>query len=178
MNGQCIILWISFMICIIIQQMADIIGNSNQMSKDYSNSVTLTTYWDNEITQPTLENKHHYNRAQLYALMLKVNNDSRYKSIEPVPCIIIRQLRLNKWRCGKRGGTRKEIRHNHKTRGINTANLVQVLIQPGVDQDPEHKRTKQLHLLLSNIHSIKNKELLLLERLNNNNICYPMNLYA
>ena len=63
MNGQCIILWISFINGIIIQQMTDNMGNSNQMSTDYSNPVTLTTHWDNEITEPTLENKHHYNRA-------------------------------------------------------------------------------------------------------------------
>ena len=61
--------------------------------------------------------------------------------------------------------------HDHKTpRGINTANLVQVLIQPRVDQDPEQNQTKQLHLLLSNIQSIKSKELLLLKHLNNKNI--------
>ena len=61
------------------------------------------------------------------------------------------------------------MRHNHKTaRGINTANLVQVHIKPIVDQDPGRDRTKQLHLLLSNNQSIKNKELLLLEHLDNN----------
>ena len=71
----------------------------------------------------------------------------------------------------KRGGTRKEIRHNHNnSSGINTANLVQVLIKPRVDQDPEHNQTKHLHLLLSNIQSIKSKECLLLKHLNNNNI--------
>ena len=63
------------------------------------------------------------------------------------------------------------MRHKHKTaRGINIANLVQVHIKPIVDQDPGRNRTKQLHLLLSNIQSIKNKELLLLEHLNNNRI--------
>ena len=63
------------------------------------------------------------------------------------------------------------MRHNHKTaRGINAANLVQVHIKPIVDQDPGRNRTKQLHLLLNNIQSIKNKELLLLEHLNNNKI--------
>ena len=63
------------------------------------------------------------------------------------------------------------MRHNHKTaRQINTANFVQVHIKPIVDQDPGRNRTKQLHLLLSNIQSIKNKELLLLEHLNNNKI--------
>ena len=70
-----------------------------------------------------------------------------------------------------RGGTRKEMRHNHKTaRGINAANLVQVHIKPRVDQDPGQNRTKQLHLLVSNIQSIKGQELLLLEHLINNNI--------
>ena len=71
---------------------------------DYSNSVTLTTYWDKEITEPTLKNKQHYHKAQLYALMLKVN-DSRYKHLKPETCIIIRQLRLNKCKCNKRGGS-------------------------------------------------------------------------
>ena len=103
--------------------------------------------------------------------MLKVDHDSRYKCLKPKTCIIIRQLRLNKCRCGKKGGTRKEMRHNHKTpRGINTANLIQVLIQPRDDQDPEQNQRKQLHLLLSDIQSIKSKELLLLEHLNSNNI--------
>ena len=103
--------------------------------------------------------------------MLKVENDNRYKLLEPETCIIIRQLRLNKNKCGKRGGTRKEVRHNNKTaRGINITNLRQVNIKPIVDQDPGRNRTKQLHLLLSNIQSIKNKELLLLEHLNNNRI--------
>ena len=111
-------------------------GNSNQLSIDYNNPVFLTTHWHNEITEPTLENKQHYNRAILYALMLKVNNDSRYKCLEPEAYTIIRQLRLNKQKHGKRGRTRNEMRHKHKTpRGINTANLVQVLIQPRVDQD-------------------------------------------
>ena len=101
---------------------------------DYSNSVTLTTYWDNEIAELTLENKHHYDKAQLYALMLKVNYDGRYKHLKPETHIIIRQLRLNKHRCNRRGGTQKEWRHNHKTpRGINTTNWVQVLIQTRVD---------------------------------------------
>ena len=103
--------------------------------------------------------------------MWKVENDNRYKGLEPKTCITIRQLRLNKHRCGKRGGTRKEVRHNNRiTRGINIANLVQVHIKPIVDQDQGRNRTKQLHLLLSNIQSIKNKELLLLEHLNNNRI--------
>ena len=63
------------------------------------------------------------------------------------------------------------MRYNHKTaRGINTANLVQVHIKPRVDQDLGQNRTKQLHLLLSNIQSMKSKELLLLEHLNNNNV--------
>ena len=38
------------------------------------------------------------------------------------------------------------------------------------DQDPEHNQTKHLHLLLSNIQSINNKELLLFKHLNINNI--------
>ena len=156
MNGQCIILWINYMNCIMIQQMANNIVNSNQVLTDYGNLVTLATNWNNEMTELTFGNKHHYNRAQLYELMLKVENDSRYKLLEPETCIIIRQLRLNKHKHGKRGGTRKEMRHNHKTaRGINTGNLVQVHIKPRVDQDPGQNRTKQLHLLLSNIQSLK-----------------------
>ena len=103
--------------------------------------------------------------------MLKVENDNRYKLLEPETCITIRQLRLNKHKHGKRGGTRKEVRHKHKTpRGINIANLVQIHIKPRVDHEQGVNRTKQLHLLLSNIQSIKNKELLLLEHLNNNRI--------
>ena len=157
--------------CIMIQQMANNIGNFNQMSTDYRNLVTLATNRDNEITELTLGNKHHYNRDQLYELLLNIENDNRYKLLEPETCIAIRQLRLNKHKCCKREGTKKEVRHNHKTaKGINTANLVQVHIKPIVDQDPGRNRTKQLHLLLSNIQSIKNKELLLLEHLNNNKI--------
>ena len=72
---------------------------------DYSSSVTLTTYWDNKITEPTLENKHYYYKAQLYALMLNVNHDSRYKHLKPETCIIIRQLSLNKCKHNRRGGT-------------------------------------------------------------------------
>ena len=105
--------------------------------------------------------------------MLKVENDSRYKLIEPETCITIRQLRLNKHKRGKRGGTRKGRGHNynHKSaRGINMTNLVQVHIKPIVDHNQEDNRTKQLYLLLSNIQSMKNKELLLLEHLNNNSI--------
>ena len=105
--------------------------------------------------------------------MLKVENDNRYKLIEPETCITIRQLRLNKHKCGKRGGTKKDRRHNHNhqnARGINMVNLVQVHTKPIIDQDQESNRIKQLHLLLSNIQSMKNKELLLLEHLNNNRI--------
>ena len=40
--------------CIMIQQMADNLGNSNQMPTDYGNQVSLTTHRDNEITEPTL----------------------------------------------------------------------------------------------------------------------------
>ena len=83
--------------------MANNIGNFNQMSTDYGNLVTLATNRDNEITELTLGNKHHCNRDQLYELMLKVENDNRYKLLEPETCIIIRQLRLNKHKCGKRG---------------------------------------------------------------------------
>ena len=152
--------------CIMIQQMAGNIGNSNQMSTDYGNLVTWAINGNNEITELSFGifgNKHHYNRAQLYELMLKVENDNRYKLLEPETRITIRQLRLNKHKCGKRGGPRKEMRHNHKiARGINTANLVQVHIKPKVDEDPGQNRTKQLHLLLSNIQSIKSKELMFL----------------
>ena len=96
---------------------------------------------------------------------------NRYKSLEPKTCITIRQLKFNKHGHGKRGGTRKEVRHNHRTtRGINITNLVQVHTKPIDDQDQGRNRTKQLHLLLSNIQSIKNKELLLLEHLNNKRI--------
>ena len=56
---------------------------------DYSNSVTLTIYWENEITESTLENKHHHHKAELYALMLKFNHDSRYKHLKLETCIII-----------------------------------------------------------------------------------------
>ena len=63
------------------------------------------------------------------------------------------------------------MRCNYKTAGgINKTNLVQVHIKPRVDQDRGGNRTKQLHLLLSNIQSTKNKELLLIEHLNNNKI--------
>ena len=128
---------------------------------------------NNEIAEQTIRDKFQYNRDQLYELILKVENDSRYKLMGPETCITIRQLRLNKHKRGKRGGTRKIKRHNynHKNaRGINMANLVQVHIKPIVDHNQEDNRTKQLHLLLSNIQSMKNKELLLLEHLNNNNI--------
>ena len=49
--------------CIMSQQMAKGIGNynCNQMSTDYGNLVTLATNGDNEITELTLGNKHHYN---------------------------------------------------------------------------------------------------------------------
>ena len=124
-----------------------------------------------ELTLRNSGNKHQYNRDQLYELRLNVESDNRYKSLEPETCITIRQLRLNKYRCGKRGGTIKEVRHNHRTtRGINIANLVQVHIKTIVDQDQGSSRTKQFHLLLSNIQSITNKELMLLEQLNNNRI--------
>ena len=39
-------------------------------------------------------------------------NDNRYKLIKPERCITIRQLRLNKHKCGKRGGIRKDKGHN------------------------------------------------------------------
>ena len=162
--------------CIMIQQMARDIGNynDNQMLTDYGNLETLAIDRNKEITELTLGNignKLQYNRDQLYELMLKVENDNRYRSLEPKTCIAIRQLRLSKHGHGKRGGTRKEVRHNHRTtRGINIANLVQVHTKPIVDQDQGGNRAKQLHLLLSNIQSIKNKELLLLEHLNNNRI--------
>ena len=79
--------------------------------------------------------------------------------MEPEICITIRHLRLNKQKHGKRGGTRKNRGHNYnhkKDRGINMANLVQVHIKLIVDQDQEGNRIKQLHLLLSNIQSMKN----------------------
>ena len=173
MKGKYIILWINYMNCSMIQQRAMGIGNYNynQMSTDYGNLVTLATNRNNEITELTFGNKHQYNRDQLHELMLKVENDNRYELLEPETCITIRQLKLNKHKCGKIGGIRKEVRHNHKNaRGINIANLVQVHIKPIVDQDPGRNRTKQLHLLLHNIQSIKNKEPLLLEHLNNNRI--------
>ena len=175
MNGKYIILLINYINCIMIQQMTKNIGKNsdNQMSADQGNLGTLAVNRKNEIAEPTLGNKYQYNRDQLYELRLKVENDNRYKLIEPEICITIRQLRLNKHKCGKRGGTRKDRGHNHShkiTRGINMGNLVQVHIKPIVDQDQEGNRIKQLHLLLSNIQSIKNKELLLLEHLNNNRI--------
>ena len=146
MNGKYILLWISYMSCIMIQQMARDVGkyNDNQMLTDYGNLETLAIDRNKEITELTLGNignKHQYNRDQLYELMLKVENDNRYKSLEPKTCITVRQLRLNKQGCEKRGGTRKEVRHNHRTtRGINIANLVQVHTKPIVDQDQGRNR--------------------------------------
>ena len=64
MKGECIILWINYMNCIMIQQMADNIGNSNQMLTDYGNLIPLATNWNNEMTELTFGNKHHCNRAQ------------------------------------------------------------------------------------------------------------------
>ena len=48
--------------------------------------------------------------------------------------------------------------------------MVQVYIKPMVDHDKEGNGIKQVQLLLSNIQSIKNKELQLLEHLINNRI--------
>ena len=143
------------------------------MSADQGNSGTLAVNRNNETAELTLGNKYQYNRDQLYELRLKVVKDNRYKLIEPEICITIRQLRLNKHKHSKRGGTRKDRVHNHNhkiTGGINRANLVQVHIKPIVDQDQDGNGIKHLHLLLSNTQSIKNKELLLLEHLNNNRI--------
>ena len=172
MNGKYIILLINYMNCIMIQQITKNIGKNSdyQMPADQGNLGTLAVNRNNEIAELTLGNKYQYNRDQLYELMLKVENDNRYKLMEPETCITIRQLRLNKHKHGKRGGTKKDRRHNHNhknARGINMVNLVQVHIKPIVDQDQESNRIKQLHLLLSNIQSMKNKELLLLEHLNN-----------
>ena len=94
----------------------------NQMSADQGNSGTLAVNRNNETAELTLGNKYRYNRDQLNELRLKVVNDNRYKLIEPEICITVRQLRLNKHKCGKRGGTRKDRGHNHNhknTRGIN-----------------------------------------------------------
>ena len=175
MNGKYIILLFNYISCIMIKQTTKNIGKNsyNQMSADQGNLGTLALNRNNETVELTLENKYQYNKHQLYELSFKVVNDNRYKLIEPEICITIRQLRLNKHKCGKRGGTRKDRVHNHNhknTRGINRANLVQVHIKPIIDQDQDGNGIKQLHLLLSNIQSIKNKELLLLEHLNNNRI--------
>ena len=72
MNSQCIILLVNYLNCIMILQIADNIGNFNQMSTDYGNFVTLATNRDNESTELTFGNKHHYNRDQLYELMLRL----------------------------------------------------------------------------------------------------------
>ena len=116
MNGKYIILLINYMNCIMIQQMTKNIGKNsgNQMSADQGNLGTLAINRNNEIAELTLGNKYQYNRDQLYELMLKVENNNRYKLLEPETCITIRQLRLNKHKCGKRGGTRKDGGHNHK----------------------------------------------------------------
>ena len=84
MKGKYIILWINYMSCIMIQQMANGIGNNNynQMSADQGNSGTLATNRNDEIIELTLGNKHQYNRDQLYELMLKVENNNRYKLLE------------------------------------------------------------------------------------------------
>ena len=158
-----------------IQQITKNIGihSYNQIPVDQGNSGTLAVIRNNETALLSLRNRYQYNRDQLYELRLIVVNDNRYKLIEPERCITIRQLRLNKHKRGKRGGTRKDKGHKHNyksTRGINRTNLVQVYVKPMVDHDQESNGIKQLHLLLSNIQSIKNKELQLLEHLNNNRI--------
>ena len=110
MNGKYIILLINYMNCIMIQQMTKNIGknSNNQMSADQGNLGTLAINKNNEIAELRLGHKYQYNRDQLYELMLKVENDNRYKLLEPETCITIRQLRLNKHKHGKRGGTRKD----------------------------------------------------------------------
>ena len=108
MNGQCMILCMEYMNCIMIQQMADSIVNSNQVLTDYANLLTLATNWNNEMTELTFENKHHYNGAQLFELMLKVENDSRYKLLEPETSIIIRQLRLKNINVAKEGALERK----------------------------------------------------------------------
>ena len=115
MNGKYIILLINYMNCIMIQQITKNIGKNshNQMSADQGNLGTLAIKRNNEVAELTLENKYQYNRDQLYELMLKVENDNRYKLLEPETCITIRQLLLNKHKHHKRGGTRKDGGHNH-----------------------------------------------------------------
>ena len=156
-----------------IQQIGIGINSYNQMSADQGNLGTLAVIRNNGSELLSLEDRCRYNRDQLNELRLKVMNDNRYKFIEPERCITIRQLKLNKHKRGKRGGIRKDKGHNHNyknTRGINRTNLVQVFLKPMVDHDREGNGIKQLQLLLSNIQAIKNKELQLLEHLNNNRI--------
>ena len=50
------------------------------MPADQGNLGTLAVNRNNEIAELTLGNKYQYNRDQLYELMLKVENDNRYKT--------------------------------------------------------------------------------------------------
>ena len=123
-----------------IQQITKGIGinSCSQMSADQGNSGTLDVIGNDGTAPLSLGDRYLYNRDQLNELRLKVMNDNRYKLIEPERCITIRQLKLNKYKCGKRGGIRKDKGHNHNykdTRGINRTNLVQVYIKPMVDHD-------------------------------------------
>ena len=81
------------MICIMIQQITKNIGKNsdNQMPADQGNLGTLAVNRNNEIAELTFGNKYQYNRGQLYELMLKVENNNRYKLMEPETCITIRQ---------------------------------------------------------------------------------------
>ena len=101
-------------------------------------------------------------------MVIAANMDQLHFILAPKVIATVRQLPLNKTRCGKRGGRLKRLPgDNHTTHqiGINFHNIAAVGRSWMIARKPFH-----LSGLMANCQSIKNKDLIAHEHLVSNNI--------
>ena len=148
---------------------------------DYSNLIVLTRHTtvedDGSCKDKAISNcplplewklkcSKHYEHDE--PMIIAANMDQLHFILAPKVIATVRQLWLNKKRCGKRGGRLTRLQgDNHTTHqtGINFHNIAAVKRSSMIARKPIH-----LSGLMANCKSIKNKDLIVHEHLVSNNI--------
>ena len=131
--------------------------NNMEMASHVGNSFNYSIVQQMErINKMTNKSIIWYDRGTLYRLANKVRSDLRYKVFNHRTYNIIRKLKLNRRGC--KGGTRKRSHLDiiHQT-SSNKNNLVRI----NIEQQEVISNYYSLCICLTNIQSVKNKQLIL-----------------
>ena len=93
----------------------------------------------------------------------EVENIAKYKILEAEACYRIRKLRLNRQYGKKRKLNKQEVKEE---RGVLKKNLIEIKARKSLGLD---KTNRKLTLILSNVQSVKNKQDIIIELLEDSN---------